>query len=331
MAARRRKAAKHHPTTSDRQPATVPPVGVPRASQPKQRARPLMFTAIGALAALIVIGVLAGWLRLRDDGGDSANDGPQPIAVLDTPDVHSLLINVNNPDHLLFGSHAGLKESQDGGFTWADGTLQGKDAMSMARSLQSPMTIYVTGHDVVEVSRDNGASWQPLEHDLPGTDVHAFAQDSDSPELLYAFVVGYGVFRSENGGVNWVALTKPPPGGTPFALAAAADRVYVATEAGIRISFDRGETWQPLSAQPSGTTLTLALSPTDPGLLYAGTADGLARSTDSGATWIALGPAGIPVLALAVSPTDPQRVTFVTQGGGVYRSDDGGTTWRAPA
>ena len=306
----------------------------PRAAdKPGSRREPgrrLVLAAMIALAAFIGAGLVAAWLLLRDDGSSSSADGPPPIAQLDTPDVHSLLIDLNDPDHILFGSHAGTMESRDGGFAWAEATMQGKDAMSMARSPNNPSTIYVTGHDVVEVSHDSGATWQPLEHDLPGTDVHAFAQDPVDPDVLYAFVVGSGVLRSENGGANWAPLENQPPGGNPYSLAATGGQVYAATAAGVRVSADRGGSWRPLPSQPGGTPFTLAMSALDSRVLYAGTESGLMRSIDGGESWTALGPPGNAVFALAVAPSDPQRVVFVAQGGGVYRSDDGGTTWRAP-
>lgn len=286
-----------------------------------------------AVLALIVGVALLGWGAisvLRDNDQQGGVAGTNAIASIKSPDVHSLAIDPANPDHVLFGSHAGIMESRDGGYTWDEGTLQGKDAMSMARSSKNPATIYVTGHDVVEISRDRGATWQPLEHDLPGTDIHAFAQDPLTPDLLFALVVGHGVFRSENGGTNWVLLATQPPGGAPYALAADGSRVYAATDEGIVASSDRGTTWQPLAAQPSGPVLSLAISEADPQVIYAGTPDGLVKSTNSGASWTSLGPQNTAALALAVAPSVPHRVLFVSDQGRVYRSDDGGASWVGP-
>lgn len=327
---RKRKAPRPVPTDATQRTTTrsIPAARPSRA--PEARPRSIVLAASVALVLLVGAAALAGWLILRDDGETSPQSGPLPIARLDTPDFHSLLIDANDPDQVLFGSHAGIMESQDGGFSWQEGTMSGKDAMSMAMSPQDPSTVYVTGHDVVEVSLDGGLTWQPLQHDLPGTDIHAFAQDPLTPELLYAYVAGQGVFLSENRGANWNALSSQPPGGTPLSLAADGSRVYAATEGGIVTSSDQGATWQRLPAQPAGSTMTLALSPADPLVLYAGTSDGLARSSDGGSSWTTLGPAGVPVLALATAPSDPLRIVFVTQGGGVYRSDDGGFAWRAP-
>ncbi len=286
---------------------------------------------------LIILGVGLGslivWRAIRtgsSDGTDIAG-GAQTIATLKAPDFHSLLIDPLDPDHVLFGSHAGIQESRDGGFSWTAGQLRNADAMQLAASPKNPKTFYATGHDVFQVSRDGGQTWQPLANNLPGTDIHGFAQDPADPNRLYAFVAGAGAFTSADGGTTWTTLTtQPPGGGMHHALASSGTALYAATAAGIVTSSDQGMTWTPLSAQPSGQVISLAIPASDPQTLYVGTPSGLAKSTDGGATWTSLGPEGVPVLALAVTPADPSRVLLVSDKGAVYRSDDGGTTWQSP-
>jgi photosystem II stability/assembly factor-like uncharacterized protein len=281
---------------------------------------------------LVLIGLVA-W-RLFSPGTESnasnSTGAIQPIATLTTPDFHSLLVDPLDVEHIFFGSHAGVQESRDGGFTWKEGSLADADAMQLAASPNLPATLYATGHDVFQVSRDGGQTWQPWAHNLPGTDIHGFAQDPTDPDRLYAFVVGAGTFTSADGGTTWTALpTQPPGGGVPHALAASSTALYAATQVGIVASSDQGASWTPLSAQPSGQVLSIAIPVTDPQTFYVGTPNGLEKSTDGGATWTPLGPQGVPVLALAVAPSDPARILLVSDGGAVYRSDDGGLTWRA--
>lgn len=109
-----------------------------------------------AAVAVIVAG-FAIWRAVPAFGGEQSG-AAQSIATLDAPDVHSLLIDPTDPDHVLFGSHAGIQESRDGGFTWQPGALQNADAMSMATSSKEPATLFVAGHDVFLVSRDGGAT-----------------------------------------------------------------------------------------------------------------------------------------------------------------------------
>ena len=285
------------------------------------------------LVTVALLGLVA-WRMVasnaRSDSADS-DSSARSIATLNASDFHSLLVDPQNPEHIFFGSHAGMQESQDGGYSWKAGELRNADAMQLAVSPKAPETLYATGHDVFQVSRDGGHTWQPLAHNLPGTDIHGFAQDPLDPNRLYAFVTGAGTFTSVDGGTTWQSLPAQPPGGAMhLALASSGTSLYAATEAGLVASSDQGVTWAALAAQPSGGVISLAIPASDPQTIYAGTESGLATSADGGASWKMLGPPGVLVLALAVAPTDPSRVLFVSDKGAVYRSDTGGTTWRAP-
>lgn len=280
--------------------------------------------------AVVLLG-LGVWSVMSSSGNGAGTAGNvQPIATISAPDVHSLLVDPQDPEHILFGSHSGVKESHDGGFSWEDGELRNVDAMQLTSSPAAPETFYATGHDVFQVSRDGGQSWQPVSHNLPSTDIHGFAQDPSDPQRLYAFVVGAGIFTSQDGGTTWAALpSQPPGGGMHLALASDGSALYAATGEGLLTSTDQGATWSPLPAQPSGQIISLAIPASDPQTLYAGTPNGLEKSTDGGKTWTALEPQGVPVIALTVPSANPDQVLFVSDTGAVYRSDDGGVTWRS--
>lgn len=281
------------------------------------------------IAIGVIVGVLVSWWMLTNSRSDA--EAAQPIAVLDAPDYHSLLIDPQDVDHVLFGSHSGIQESRDGGFTWQTGSLLNADAMIMAASPNAPETIYVAGHDVLQASHDGGASWQPVAHNLPGTDIHGFAQSPADPQRLYAFVVGFGGLTSPDGGATWEPFGSQPPGSSYLVLASNGTDLYAATDAGISKSSDHGASWEVLEEQPGQVTIfSLAVSADDPQAIYAGTPIGLIRSRDGGESWITVGPRGVPVLAIAVTPGDSARILILSDEGSVYRSDDGGTTWQSP-
>lgn len=86
----------------------------------------------------------------------------------------------------------------------------------------------------------------------------------------------------------------------------------------------------------AGNVTHLAVHPTQPSTLYAGTIGvGVFRSTDAGKTWSAInnGMNGSVVSALVIDPLTPSTVyvacsnEFGTSGGGVYKSTDGGNSW----
>ena len=117
---------------------------------------------------------------------------------------------------------------------------------------------------------------------------------------------------------------------------------------GVFKSTDYGRTWQPIfDDQPTASVGAIAVSISNPNIIYAGSGEGLHRpdlsvgdgiykSTDAGKTWTHLGLRdGQQIAQLAVDPKNPDRV-FVAVGGhpygpneerGVYRSLDGGKTF----
>ncbi|MDQ3223579.1 MAG: YCF48-related protein, partial [Gemmatimonadota bacterium] len=250
-----------------------------RNGRPSGPNRLRWMAALAVLPVIALLVVLAWWLLLRGANDDGPGvGGLKPIARLNAPDVHSLLIDPTDPEHVLFGSHAGIMESRDGGFVWQPGNLRDADAMNIASSLKDGDTLYVTGHDVFQVSHDSGRNWRPLTHDLPGTDLHAFAQDPADPRRLYAYVAGDRIYASSDAGETWESLPAQP-GGQPLALATTGTALYVATPTGIEASLDGGVTWSRLTNQPSGGAFSLAVTEAEPQVIYAGTPTGVAKST----------------------------------------------------
>jgi photosystem II stability/assembly factor-like uncharacterized protein len=111
---------------------------------------------------------------------------------------------------------------------------------------------------------------------------------------------------------------------------------------------DAGRTWRPLfDGQPTQSIGALAVAPSDPRVIYAGSGEGLQRpdlsvgdgiykSTDGGETWEHLGLRdGQQIPMVLVDPSDPNRVFAAVLGHpygpnaerGVFRSTDGGRTW----
>jgi photosystem II stability/assembly factor-like uncharacterized protein len=86
----------------------------------------------------------------------------------------------------------------------------------------------------------------------------------------------------------------------------------------------------------NGGVLALAIDPTTPSTLYAGTAAlyagtaGLYKSTNGGSSWSAAN-TGLtdPSTGLAIDPTMPGTLYAGTGQGGVYKSTNGGSSWSA--
>jgi len=126
-----------------------------------------------------------------------------------------------------------------------------------------------------------------------------------------------------------------------------------ANNGGVWKSTDAGRVWKPIfDDQATGSVGALAVAPSDPRIIYAGSGEGLQRpdlsvgdgiykSSDSGQSWQNLGSSGglhdaQQISAIIVDPHDANRVFAAVLGHpygpsaerGVFRSTDGGATWQ---
>lgn len=146
---------------------------------------------------------------------------------------------------------SGLFRIDGPGAAWRN--LYGSGAASvyaLASSPQAPDTIYAVTDQALIRSMDAGKTWSPV----PGApaSLRAIAVDPFNVRLLYAGAYGSGLFKSTDAGMSWAAINhglQPSAGG----------KLY------------------PLNVWPD---------PNFPGVLFAAINTGLARSSDSGATWL---------------------------------------------
>jgi photosystem II stability/assembly factor-like uncharacterized protein len=122
-----------------------------------------------------------------------------------------------------------------------------------------------------------------------------------------------------------------------------------AASGGIWKTSDGGVTWQPVfDNQPVSSIGTLAVAPSDPGIVWAGTGEphirshisigwGVFKSTDGGRTWVRKGLENTGRISrIVIHPTNPNLVYVASQGHGygpqrergIFRTSDGGDTWQ---
>ena len=146
-----------------------------------------------------------------------------------------------------------------------------------------------------------------------------------------------GPFR----GGRAVAVSGVPGGGATF--------YFGAVDGGIWKTEDAGTIWSPVfDGQPIASIGAIAVSPSDPNLIYAGTGEsdirsdlasgnGVYKSSDGGKTWRNVGlPETRQISRIVVDPHNPQIVFVAALGHaygpnpdrGIFRSKDGGETWQ---
>jgi photosystem II stability/assembly factor-like uncharacterized protein len=107
------------------------------------------------------------------------------------------------------------------------------------------------------------------------------------------------------------------------------NRLLLGTHVGLYSSTDGGRNWsfKGLSGQDA---MNLARPTTANGVIWTAGHNVLARSSDGGATWSDVRPAGLPSLdvhGFAVDPENPKVVYAAIAGAGLYRSTNGGSSF----
>lgn len=192
----------------------------------------------------------------------------------------------------------------------------------------APQSVYMAGHNVYYKSADSAMTWQQVDSNLPGLDLHAFGVSPANEGRAYAYAVGFGLFRTEDGGTTWTMLDPSAPQGTNSILELMDGTLIVgASDQGILRSTDGGKTWaQSRSGIDVGAIFAIKGDP-EGVRLYAGTDSALYSSTDGGQTWTATAMDNTWVIAIGVNPMNPNEVLVIDRNGELFRSRDGGQTW----
>jgi len=269
-------------------------------------------------------------------------------------------------------------EGTPGQHLWYDGTQhpwEFKRVWHLEPSLTDPDVVYAGVEDAALFrSQDGGASWQELpalrsvsghlwQPGAGGMCLHSILQDPSRPGRIYVAISAAGVFRTDDEGSTWRAVTKglvsayelPDPkaevGHCVHKIALHASRpevLFMQKHWDVMRSDNAGESWREISGNlPSDFGFPIVVHAQEPDTVYVVPIksdsehfppDGklrVYRSRSGGGEWEAL-TRGLPqkdcyvnVLrdAMTVDAMDPCGVYFGTTGGQVYASTDSGDTW----
>jgi photosystem II stability/assembly factor-like uncharacterized protein len=174
-----------------------------------------------------------------------------------------------------------------------------------------------------------------------GGDARAFASVPGEPHHLYLGTTNSWLYESIDEGATWRRLAKLDRGDGFVLDSIVVDSAHPSTlyvgawrntdDGGLWISHDTGRTWKESPFFKGQPIYALTQAPSDPRILFAGTLQGVFRSSDSGATWIGISPPSSheihEIESLAVDPTDPSTV-YAGTWHLPWKTTDGGKTWR---
>jgi hypothetical protein len=247
-----------------------------------------------------------------------------------------------DPSTVYVGANSAVYKSTDAGRSWEARGLGIVDSVvtQVVVDPTNPSVLYAVTSVGIVKSGDGGATWDTI---LEGATSLVLAPSL--PSRLYA--IAGGVMRSDNGGLDWVAVGSSGTVGKLALVAADAPDTLFAygsdLSGDLRRSTDGGATWKSSSVGMHievGVKI-LGVDPQDPATLYAhcwgyASYGGLFKSTDSGATWSALAPGtwgGGGVSSMAVDPQEPNIIWAAAAfweelpANQILYSDDGGATW----
>jgi photosystem II stability/assembly factor-like uncharacterized protein len=235
--------------------------------------------------------------------------------------VRTLAIDPSNPATIFAGSSLGLYKTTNAGANWTRiGTATGLTSESfwaIVYDPATPTTMYAgTNSSGVFKSTNSGANWTVMNTGLTNSSrrsIRSLAIVPNAPATLYVGTLD-GIFKTTNGGTSWTSFSNGlvvpftdsisrAPGSvnaividpvTPSTLYAGSSSNSFSNGIlplmSLSKSTDSGANWTTVTngfGSLNNGTLALAISPSDPSMLYAGTAgdfDGYATKINTSGT-----------------------------------------------
>ena len=241
------------------------------------------------------------------------------------------ILSMGVSENKIFAATSGFTRfSTDNGETWTD--VNGLSGAFPWSFYTSGDTIIVGGVNEVYRSTDEGNTFTqiPLGFSFSIVNVHSIISIGST---LFMGTSYDGVYKSIDFGSNWFAANEGMGPKDVRAVIATGSSTLIAGShyVGVFRSTNLGDEWsKSMSGFPAGMSISTMLS-AEAGV-FAGTSDGVYRTTDNGATWLELDGANDTInYSLVRGLCEKNGVIFASTvlqfNATVYKSTDNGLTW----
>src|SRR3984957_4628309 len=272
----------------------------------------------------------ASWVTVGPDGGDARSFAADPT----------------DSRHIYLGTtNSWVYQTEDAGASWPRlAKLAKSDDLILDNVVvdQSDPKTLLVGAWIVDhpggglfISHDAGKTWTTVEA-MKDQSIRALTQAPSNPKILIAGTLK-GVYRSEDGGVQWNQISPPGSMDIQEVESIAIDpkdphTVYAGTWHLPWKTTDGGANWHNIKQGliDDSDVFSIIIDPTEPSVVYTSACSGIYRSDSGGELYDKI--QGIPMTArrtrvLMLDPTNRNTVYAGTTEG-LYKTLDGGTNWK---
>ncbi|MGB9794670.1 MULTISPECIES: stalk domain-containing protein [Caldisericum] len=289
---------------------------------------------------LIYIGTKIG-LYASDDGGESfwqRTIDPSQEEVW----VKAVCPSPIEEKTVFIGTYGkGLLVSKDGGFSWESMNtgLTSQDIETIAIDPKNTKIMYVgTYGSGIFKSTNGGKSFSLKSKDLPTLRIKKIVLSPQDTNIVYVVLYdNAGIFRSDDGGNNWIEINNGISGSdkdiSSFAIDSINDgTIYAGTHTYGKLlkSNDYGETWKQVNNKFTESFISdIVVDFKNSNLIYVATGEGLFKSENGGVVF-KKSSNGLPnsyLTHLLINPKDQNVLFTSTFDAGLYKSTDAGKNW----
>jgi photosystem II stability/assembly factor-like uncharacterized protein len=269
------------------------------------------------------------WLRLARLGGD---DYVLDHIVIDSQDSNHIFVSSWSASSQQIGE---IFRTRDGGRNWdVLPAMHGKSIRALAMFRNNSNVLVAGALDGVYRTKDGGDSWERISpaNSAEIKNIESIAVDPKDANTVYAGT-WHLAWKTSDGGANWQHINKGMIDDSDvFSVIVDHDNpsvVFASACSGIYKSESAGDLFSKIKGIPFSARRTRVLKqdPSVENTVYAGTTEGLWKTTDLGTVWKRVTGPEVVVNDIMIDPRNSNRVLLATDRSGVMASDNGSTTW----